>query len=133
MPKRTPRLIYVEHTTWCTFKWAMNGRWCSKLVLTILNMSWCHLALLTHMFFLTFDERCLCEYLDDFVVCYIHDIFIFLQNMEDHECHVPLVLEKFQEVGLYAKLKKCEFLQFKVEFLNNVISRNGIPMDLRKI
>ncbi len=29
------------------------------------------------------------EYLDDFVVCYINE------NMEDHECHVHLVLEKF--------------------------------------
>jgi hypothetical protein len=35
-----------------------------------------------------------CEYLDDFVVCYINDMFIFLTNMEDHERHVCLVLEK---------------------------------------
>jgi hypothetical protein len=35
------------------------------------------------------------EYLDDFVVCYINDILIFLKNMEDHECHVHLILEKF--------------------------------------
>jgi hypothetical protein len=32
------------------------------------------------------------EYLDDFVVCYIDDIFIFLKNMVDHECHVHFVL-----------------------------------------
>jgi hypothetical protein len=35
-----------------------------------------------------------CEYLNDFVVYYIDDIFIFLKNMEDHECHVCFVLEK---------------------------------------
>jgi hypothetical protein len=35
------------------------------------------------------------EYLDDFMVCYINDIFIFLKNVKDHECHVLLVLEKF--------------------------------------
>ncbi len=34
------------------------------------------------------------EYLDDFLVCYINDILILLTNMEDHECHVCLVLEK---------------------------------------
>jgi hypothetical protein len=35
-----------------------------------------------------------CEYLDDFMVCYIDDILIFLKNMEDHECHLCFVLEK---------------------------------------
>jgi hypothetical protein len=35
-----------------------------------------------------------CEYLGDFVICYIDDIFIFSKNMEDHDRHVCLVLEK---------------------------------------
>jgi hypothetical protein len=35
-----------------------------------------------------------CEYLADFMVFHIDDIFIFLKNMEDHECHVHYVLEK---------------------------------------
>jgi hypothetical protein len=70
------------------------------------------LAIFQHLMNIVFRE-----YLDDFVVYYINDIFIFSKNMEDHECHVRLVLEKLQKIGLYAKLKKCEFYQFKVEFL----------------
>jgi hypothetical protein len=49
------------------------------------------------------------DYLDDFVIYYINGIFIFSKNMEDHECHVHLVLDKLWEVRLYAKLEKCEF------------------------
>jgi hypothetical protein len=45
MLRCTPRLIYVEHTTWCTFEKAMNGRRRLEPVTTILNMLWCHLAL----------------------------------------------------------------------------------------
>jgi hypothetical protein len=73
------------------------------------------------------------EYLDDFMVCYIDDIFIFSMNMEDHECHVHLVLEKLQEVGFYAKLEKCEFHQSKVKFSGYIISRDGTCMDLHKV
>jgi len=47
----TPRLIYMEHITWCIFEKVMNGRWHSKLVMTILNMLWCHLALLMRLLF----------------------------------------------------------------------------------
>jgi hypothetical protein len=74
-----------------------------------------------------------CEYFDDFMVCYTDDIVIFLKNMEDHEHHVHLVLEKLWKVGLYAKLKKCEFHQFEVEFLGYIIFGNDIHMDFCKV
>jgi hypothetical protein len=56
-----------------------------------------------------------CEYLNDFMVCYIDDILIFSKNMEDYKHHVHLILEKLQKVELYAKLKKCDFNQFEME------------------
>jgi hypothetical protein len=58
-----------------------------------------------------------CEYLDDFVVYYINDIFIFSKNLEKHEQHVQLMLDKLREIKFYAKLEKCEFHQIKMEFL----------------
>jgi hypothetical protein len=99
-----------------------------------LNMLWCHLALLMHLFFSKHViNNVFCEYLGDFMICYIDDIFIFSKNMEDHEHHVHVVLEKFWEVGLYVKLKKCEFHQFKVELLGYVIFKDGICIDPRKV
>ncbi len=70
-----------------------------------------------------------CRYLDDFVVCYNVEIFIFLKNMVDHEYHVHVVLEKFREVGHNAKLEKCEFHQSKMGFLGYNIFGDGICMD----
>jgi hypothetical protein len=63
----------------------------------------------THVVFQHLMNNIFHEYLDDFMVYYIHDILIFSKNMGDHEHHVCLVLEKLQEVKLYAKLEKCEF------------------------
>ncbi len=67
------------------------------------------------------------------MVYYINDILIFSKNMEDHERHVCLILEKLQEVGLYTKLEKCEFHQFEMEFLDYIISKYGICMDPHKV
>jgi hypothetical protein len=51
----------------------------------------------------------LCEYLDDFVVCCIDDIFIFSKNMVGHECHVRLVLEKnFEKLVLMLNWKSVD-------------------------
>jgi hypothetical protein len=50
--------------------------------------------------------------------------------MEDHECHVCLVLDKLKEAKFYAILKNCEFYQTKVEFLGYIILGNDICMDL---
>jgi hypothetical protein len=44
-----------------------------------------------------------------------------------------MVLEKFRDVGLYAKLEKCVFYQLQVEFLGYIISGKGLSMDPKKI
>ncbi len=48
-----------------------------------------------HVIFQHMMNDVFCEYLDDFVVCYIDDILIFSKNVTNHERHVRLVLEKF--------------------------------------
>ncbi len=39
-----------------------------------------------------------CEYLDDFVVCYIDDILIFSKNMAAHEHHVHMFWKSFKKL-----------------------------------
>jgi len=53
--------------------------------------------------------------------------------MANHERHVHLVLEKLQEVGLYAKLKRCGFHQSEVEFMGYIIFGNDIHIDPHKV
>jgi hypothetical protein len=86
-----------------------------------------------HVFFQHLLNDVFREYLDNFMVYYIDDIFIFSNNIEDHERHIHIVLEKLRKVRLYTKLEKCEFHQSKVKFLGYVISKNDIRMDPRKV
>ena len=69
------------------------------------------------------------EFLDNFVVCYLDDTMIYSKDIKQHEEHVQLVVDKLRSVGLYAKLKKCNFHQSQVEFLGYIVSCDGISMD----
>jgi hypothetical protein len=67
------------------------------------------------------------------VVCYFDDILIFAKNEKDHKKHIRMVLQKLRDAGLYAKLEKCVFYQPQVEFLDYIISKEGLFMDSKKI
>ena len=71
--------------------------------------------------------------LDKFVVVFIDDILIYLENEEDHAEHLRVVLTRLREHKLYAKFSKCEFWLWKVPFLGHVLSENGISVDPSKV
>ena len=47
------------------------------------------------------------EFLDDFVVIFENDIFIYSKNKEDNEKCIRMVLNKLCNMELYAKLPSC--------------------------
>ena len=73
------------------------------------------------------------EFLDVFCVCYLYDILIYSDNLQDHCKHVKAVLEKLHIAGLFVKQEKCEFEATKTTFLGFVISQQGIEMDPKKV
>lgn len=72
-------------------------------------------------------------YLDRFVIWYLDEILIYSMEIEEHKKHVKLVFQKLQEKGLHAKVEKCIFHQFKLEFFRYVISSKGLLMDPKKV
>jgi hypothetical protein len=71
--------------------------------------------------------------LDKFVVVFIDDILVYSKNMEEHEEHLCIVLQRLREHQLYAKFSKCEFWINEVCFLGHVISPKGIAVDPGKV
>jgi hypothetical protein len=70
------------------------------------------------------------EYLVKFDVVFINDILIYSRSEEEH---LRLVLQKFREHSLYAKLSKCGFWLKQVAFLGHVISKGGISVNPSKV
>ena len=73
-------------------------------------------------YFMSMMNKVFMEFLDKFVVVFIHDILVYSKNEEEHMEHLRLVLGKLREHQLYAKFSKCEFWLKEVGFLGHVIS-----------
>jgi hypothetical protein len=71
--------------------------------------------------------------LDKFVVVFIDDILVYLENEADHAEHLRIVLTRLREHKLYVKFSKCEFWLKKVDFLGHVLSEDGILVDPTKV
>ncbi len=73
------------------------------------------------------------QYLNIFVIAYLNDIMIYLITLKKHVQHVSQVLKCLNKRDLRLKLKKCEFHQKKVSFLEFVVGRHEIRMNSEKI
>ena len=79
-------------------------------------------------------NKILAEKLDIFVIVYLDDILICIEDDRDgHVAAVRWVLEQLKKFLLYANLKKCRFHQDKVRFLGYVVSLKGIRMKDKRI
>ena len=75
----------------------------------------------------------LSNYLDCFVVVFIDDILIYSKNKQEHEEHLNIVLQVLREQKLYAKFNKCDVFKDMIQYLEHVVSNEGICFDLDKI
>ena len=69
------------------------------------------------------------EFLDVFCICYLDDILIYSNNLQEHRKQVKAVLVTLHGEGPFVKVEKCEFKANKTTFLSSVISHDGIEMD----
>jgi hypothetical protein len=84
-------------------------------------------------YFMYMMNKVFMEYLDKFIMMFIHDILVYSRSEEEHEGHLHLVLQKLQDHNLYAKLSKCGFWLKQDSFLGHVISKGGISIDPSKV
>ncbi|XP_073279504.1 uncharacterized protein [Primulina huaijiensis] len=72
-------------------------------------------------------------YLDQFVILFIDDIFIYSKDQQEHSQHLRTFLQVLRSHKLFAKFNNCEFWLEKVAFLGHIISSSGIEVDPSKV
>ena len=83
--------------------------------------------------FMDLTHRVFQPYLDQFVVVFVDDIFIYSQSEREHEDHLRVVLQLLRDHQLYAKFSKCAFWLTEVRFLGHVVSASSVSVDLEKV
>ena len=67
------------------------------------------------------------------VKCYIDDVVIHSPTKEDHIGHLEKVLSLLRNKGLRLRLKKCHFMQPRVELLGHYVDKDGVHTDEVKV
>ncbi len=69
----------------------------------------------------------------DFVWCYIDDIVVYSDTMQEHQIHLQIVFKQLKSHGLRLHLGKCKFFQKTVEYLGHVIYPSGLGVQQAKV
>ena len=78
--------------------------------------------------------KILAEKLDIFVIVYLDDILIYINDDRDsHVAAVRWVSEQLKKFSMFANMKKCWFHQEEVQFLGYVLSLKDIRIEDKKI
>jgi len=69
----------------------------------------------------------------DFVRCYINDIVVCSDTVEEHQIHLQIVFEQLKAHGLRPHFRKRKFFQENVEYLGHVIYPSGLGVQQIKV
>ena len=69
----------------------------------------------------------------DFVYAYIDDILIASANDEEHDEHLKIVFQRLKDFSLRLNVSKCQFGKSELEFLGNLISKDGFRPTPEKV
>ena len=71
--------------------------------------------------------------MDDFVIIYLDNIIIYLNNKKEYKEYIKWVLSRLYKENILVVIKKCEFYTKKTDFVGFIIKLGQISIDLKKI
>ena len=71
--------------------------------------------------------------MDDFIIAYLNDIIIYLNNEKEYKEYIEWVLGRQYKENIIIIIKKYKFYTKKTDFVGFIIKLKQISMDLKKI
>jgi hypothetical protein len=72
-------------------------------------------------------------YLCKFVIIFLDDILVYSALWPEHLQHPRTVLETLRQTRFFAKMSKCSFGQTQIQYLEYIISAQGVATDQENI
>ena len=76
-------------------------------------------------------ENILCDI--EGVECYMDNILVHANGMEEHGRHLDQALNFLAQTGLKLNREKCEFRKEEISFLGHIVSKDGVKPDHPKL
>jgi len=73
------------------------------------------------------------KFLRKFLLVFFYDILIYSVALEDHVIHLERVPMTMRQQSLFEKKSKCYFGVEQVEYLDHMISKQGVATNPKKI
>ena len=68
-----------------------------------------------------------------FVIIHLNNILVYSKNEKDHKKHIRQILNILKKADLRIILKKSQFHQIEIKFLNYIIIKNKTKINLEKV
>jgi len=73
------------------------------------------------------------SFLDEFLIVYLDDIFIFSKSQEEHVKYVRKVLDVLKKEQLFLKMSKFEFEKNSLVYLGHIVGGGELNIDPYKV
>ena len=119
-------LVHIANSN----KWKIAFKICYRLFKQSVILFSLTNALMT---FQQFINNVFSKFLNVYVMIYLDDILIYLNNMSKHHWYMKEVLIHLQKTSFYIKVEKYKFYSKLVEYLGYILSFSSLTMSNNKV
>src|SRR5437667_10153561 len=83
--------------------------------------------------FQAYINHALHDLVDNFCIVYFDNILVFLKSKKKHYQHLQLIIKCLQCAELYVNLKKYEFFKSEIKYLDFLVNKNDLHMNLSHV